>query len=230
MLLNKKDQEFVKNIFLKKLRSNIRILVFTSDKHCQYCKQTLQIADELASLSKKIYIKNYDIDSEYQLALDLGVDKVPAIVFQQKQEDWKDYGIRLFGIPSGYEFNTLIEDIVMISTGDSGLSKKTKETLRKIKKPVHFQVFITPTCPYCPKSVQLAHQIAMENPFISADMVEATTFTPLAIKYNVRGVPKIVINEKTKKGWKHPLSYRSNYHTHPVLFFKSHGGKRIKCA
>ena len=67
-----------------------------------------------------------------------------------------------------------------------------------MSKPVHIQVFITLTCPYCPMAVQLAHEMAMESTLIKSDMVEATEFPHLTYKYNVAAVPKIVINETTE--------------------------------
>lgn len=44
--------------------------------------------------------------------------------------------------------------------------------------------------------MRLAHKLAIASDYIRADMVEAMEFPHLAIKYNVRGVPRIVINEK----------------------------------
>jgi predicted DsbA family dithiol-disulfide isomerase len=43
--------------------------------------------------------------------------------------------------------------------------------------------------------VVLAHRLAMESEWITADMVEATEFPHLANKYQVYGVPRTVINE-----------------------------------
>jgi glutaredoxin len=60
---------------------------------------------------------------------------------------------------------------------------------------VHFQVFVTPTCPYCPQAVRLAHKLAIESDLIRADMVEAIEFPQLSNKYHVHGVPRTVINE-----------------------------------
>jgi alkyl hydroperoxide reductase subunit AhpF len=57
------------------------------------------------------------------------------------------------------------------------------------------QVFVTPTCPYCPQSVVLAHQMAIASPMVRGDMVEATEFPQLSNKYQVMGVPRTVINE-----------------------------------
>jgi glutaredoxin-like protein len=93
------------------------------------------------------------------------------------------------------EFTALIEDIVMVSQGTTNLSEEVREKIRRIQKPIHIQVFVTPTCPYCPKAVRTAHQFAMENPHIVADMVEATEFAELAERYRVFAVPKVVIND-----------------------------------
>ena len=36
----------------------------------------------------------------------------------------------------------------------------------------------------------------MASDYITSDMVEVSEFPHLAVKYNVQGVPKIIINEK----------------------------------
>jgi glutaredoxin-like protein len=98
-------------------------------------------------------------------------------------------------MPSGYEFSTLINDILAVSRRNSGLTETTREFLKQLNQPVHLQVFVTPSCPYCPRAVLLAHQMAMENPqMIRAEGVEATEFPELANRFNVRGVPQTVIN------------------------------------
>jgi thiol-disulfide isomerase/thioredoxin len=67
--------------------------------------------------------------------------------------------------------------------------------LKNLDKPLLLQVFVTPSCPHCPRAVLLAHQMAMENPqMIRAEGVEATEFPELANRFNVRGVPQTVIN------------------------------------
>jgi glutaredoxin-like protein len=99
------------------------------------------------------------------------------------------------GLPYGYEFKPLIEDIINVSKGETNLSEETKEKLRKVNRPIHIQVFVSLTCPYCPIATSLAHKFAFENDYIKSDMVEISEFPHLAQKYSVMGVPKIVINE-----------------------------------
>jgi len=121
------------------------------------------------------------------------VDKVPATVIR----NGKDYGIRFYGLPAGYEFSTLLDAILAVSMGDSGLLPASREKLAKLAQPLHLEVFVTPTCPHCPRAVRLAYQFAMENDNIRADAIEATEFPDWATRYRVHAVPKTVVNESS---------------------------------
>jgi glutaredoxin-like protein len=193
-LLKEEDRNHLIEQF-KSLKSPVKIVVFTQKMECQYCKETRMIGEELAALSDKISLEVYDFEEDKEIVETYNIDKIPATVIMKGGDAPKDYGIRYFGIPSGYEFSSLIEDIMMVSGGDSGLSTATKEMLAKLEEPVHLQVFVTPTCPYCPQAVLLAHKLAFESDKVQADMVEAIEFPHLSMKYQVQGVPRTVINE-----------------------------------
>ncbi len=196
-LLSQQDAEYIRNDFEQNLQYPVRLHVFTQDFECMYCKETRQICEEVAALSDKIELVVHEFVQDKEIAEKFGVDKIPAIVITRVGEDGEeiDYGIRFFGIPSGYEFMSLLEAIKLVSTGKLALSPATLEQIKKIDRPVHIQVFVTPTCPYCPRAVMLSHQLAFASPNIRADMVEATEFPHLAAKYQVMGVPRSVINE-----------------------------------
>jgi glutaredoxin-like protein len=182
----------VSRIFAENLEGEVKIRYFTQDFECEFCKETRTLLEELASLSQKISLEVYDFVSDAEKAKELGVDKIPATILSGK----KEYKVRYFGIPSGYEFSSLIEDIVDVSKGRSRLPPHLVNKVRNITKPIHIQVFVTPTCPYCPKAVRIAHQLAIENLNITADMVESIEFPHLANRYSVMAVPKTVINDK----------------------------------
>ncbi len=129
----------------KSLEIPVKMVVFTQQMECQYCKETRMIAEEIADLSDKISLEVYDFEKDKEIVETYSIDKIPATVIMRGGDNPKDYGIRYFGIPSGYEFSSLIEDIIMISGGESGLSQSTKEYLSNLKDPVHLQVFVTPT-------------------------------------------------------------------------------------
>ncbi len=193
-LLKDKDKEMLKEEF-KKLEQPVKLVVFTQKMECQYCAETRMIAEEISALSDRISLEVYDFEADAEVAEHFNIDKIPAMAVTKGGDQPKDYGIRLYGIPSGYEFSTLIEDILMVGRGDSGLTAETKSYVANLAKPLHLQVFVTPTCPYCPRAVLLAHQLAFESDNIRGDMVEAIEFPHLSMKYQVQGVPRTVINE-----------------------------------
>jgi alkyl hydroperoxide reductase subunit AhpF len=87
---------------------------------------------------------------------------------------------------------------VNVSRGRTDISDKTRELLKEVKTPIHIQVFVTLTCPHCPVAATIAHKFAIESDLIKADVVDASEFPHLALKYAVMGVPKVIINEKTE--------------------------------
>jgi glutaredoxin-like protein len=195
-LISEKDAEQLRGQFETELVNPVKLINFTQAVECQFCAETRQIVEEIAALSDKISAEIYDFVTDKAAAEMYDIDKIPAIALVRVEEGGdRDYGIRFYGIPSGYEFTSIIEDIFDVSKGDSGLQPKSKEAVAGITESVHFQVFVTPTCPYCPQAVRLAHKFAMESDLIRADMVEAIEFPHLANKYSVYGVPRTVINE-----------------------------------
>lgn len=190
-MLKERDKEEIKKRFAE-LKNPVKLINFTQTLECMYCNETRALIEEVGELSEFIDVQVYNFIEDKAMAEKFGIDKIPATIVMGE----KDYGIRLYGIPSGYEFSTLLEDIIMVSNKESGLAPETKQKLAEIKDPLHLQVFVTPTCPYCPSAVLLAHKFAMENDNITGDMVEATEFPHLANKYSVMGVPKTVANDK----------------------------------
>lgn len=191
-LIPQKERDILTKQFSEKLVNEVRLVVFSQEVPCLFCKETELVVTELAEISPKIKVEKYDFVKDMMKAKEFRIDKIPAIAVIGK----KDYGVRFYGIPSGYEFNSLVGAILDVSRAESGLSQKTKDVLKLIDNSVHIQVFVTPTCPLCPAAVRLAHRLAIESDMVWADMVESTEFVPLAQKYSVTGVPKIVINEK----------------------------------
>jgi len=142
MLLPENIKNEVRERF-KELEGPVRIVNFTQRLECQFCSETRQLMEEVAELSDLITLEvlNFQVDSDR--AREMGIDKIPATVVTGSGE--KEYGVRFFGIPSGYEFSTLVEAIVSVSTGDSGLKQSTRERLAELDTPIHLQVFVTPT-------------------------------------------------------------------------------------
>ncbi len=185
-------KERIKKELEDKMKNSVKIMVFTQEVECQFCAKTRQLVEELAALNDKIEAKIYDFVADSETAKKYGVNMVPAIAILGK----KDYGIRFYGIPYGYEFQTLMETIINISRGKTDLSEKVKKKLEEMSVPIHIKVFVTLTCPYCPMVASIANKFAVENDSIRVDVVDVSEFLHLAQKYGVMGVPKKVINER----------------------------------
>jgi glutaredoxin-like protein len=201
-MLGKDVREATKKRFDAELVGPVTVLHFTGEqsrlvlpgsRRTQdgfFCKETRRLLEEVASLSDKIDLRIFDVKSDAGKAAAHGIDLIPATVLTGARE----YGIRFFGIPSGHEYVSLVEAIIDVSKGATSLADRTKEALRTVSREAHLQVFITPTCVYCSQVVRLAHQFALESPFIKADMIESQEFPKLADRFGVRGVPRTVIN------------------------------------
>jgi glutaredoxin-like protein len=188
------DAKQVKEI-LSKLSNKVKLVYFTQELECQYCRETHQLMQELIELGDgKIELETYNFITDKDQVEKYKIDKIPATVVSSGD---KDFGIRYYGIPSGYEFSSLLEDIQQVANGEPSVSEETKKQIEKITQPLRLQVFVTPTCPYCPSAVLMAHKLAMLNENITADMVEATEFPHLSLRYNVQGVPRTMIGEKS---------------------------------
>ena len=188
-ILDDDDRAEVQGV-LEDLTDPIEVHVFTEDD-CQYCDETVALVEDIESLTDKITVETHEMDDP--LAEELGADFYdggPVTVITR--EDIR--GVRYFGIPSGQEFASFLQDLISVSTGETDLSESIKAELAEIDEPVDITVFVTPTCPHCPRAVETAHNFAIENEHIESNMVEAQEFMELSQEYGVRGVPQINVN------------------------------------
>ena len=124
----------------------VNILFFGSKEQCEYCDDTLKLVEEVASLSDQLSVQTFDVEADATVAENYNVSLTPGLVIAGVGEDEPiDYGVRYAGIPSGHEFSSLIQDLLLVSGRDFGLSKQTRDFLAALKEPVYLQVFVTPT-------------------------------------------------------------------------------------
>ncbi len=139
-LLDEQAQTQVKQQ-LEELKGPVKLVVFTQELECAYCRENTALAQEVADLSDQIEIEVYKFALDKEAARRYNVDKIPAIVVEGE----KDYGVRFYGVPFGYEFASLLEAIQAVSAGDSALAPESREMLAGLKEPLHLQVFVTLT-------------------------------------------------------------------------------------
>ena len=192
-LLSEQDRQTVRG-HLAVIEDPVRLLFFTqtfgAPDTVMIAKQVL---DEIVSLNDHLSLEEVNFVLEQERARQYGVEQIPTVVLLKGDQDTR---IRFLGAPAGYEFMSLIEAVILAGTNDSGLTPESRALVAAhVTTPLEIQVFVTPTCPHCPRAVTLAHRLAVESPMITASCVEATEFMDLSRKFRVTGVPKTIVNE-----------------------------------
>jgi len=190
---------------LGEMKEPVTLLLFVeTGEHCEACETQQALLEMLADLSDQLALEVHDLDEDTEVAAQYGVDLAPATV----PLGALDHGIRFYGLTAGQEFSSLLHAVLMISHGSSGLDPGLDHLVEAIDVPVDLKVFVTLTCPYCPKMVHVANQFAYANDQIRAQMIEASEFMELAQTYGVEGVPRTVINDTTAiEGAQPPQSF-----------------------
>jgi len=188
-ILSNDDKQEVENL-LTEMEADVTVSLFTSDD-CQFCDETVELNEELAALNDHVDLEVHDLESDAAEEFDAAKYGVgPVTVLSSEGVS----GVKYFGIPSGMEFSSYLQDLIAVSTGQTELDEGVLDELADIDEDVEIKVFVTPTCPHCPGAVQTAHSFAMENENVQAEMIEAQQFMDVAQEYGVRGVPQINVN------------------------------------
>ena len=191
-LLSEQDRQTVRG-HLAVIEEPVRLLFFTQTFGApDTVTIAKQVLDEIVCLNDHLTLEEVNFVLEQDRARQYGVEQIPTIVLLKGDQDTR---IRFLGAPAGYEFMSLIEAVILAGTNDSGLTPDSRALVAEhVTEPLNIQVFVTPTCPHCPRAVTLAHRLAVESPLITASCVEATEFMDLSRKFRVTGVPKTIVN------------------------------------
>jgi alkyl hydroperoxide reductase subunit AhpF len=160
------DRETVRELFARELVADVELLFFTRShaastepgaEQCETCDDTHELLDELVGLSDRVQLTTCDVAVDPQTSVRYNVTAVPTVLLRRVKSDENraapggdapgqpnGAGVRFVGLPGGYEFTTLIADIVDVSRGVSGLAAETLDAVRAIAAPTHIQVFVTP--------------------------------------------------------------------------------------
>ena len=198
-LIPAQEKNRLKRDFRKHLKGDVSLRVFTQrpspiaipGRDCRYCPQVVRLMEELAALSPKLQLETLDYYAEADAARESGVTRIPAVVLGSDGSE----RIRFYGLPMGYQLPVLIDSIKSVSRGATRLSVNSRKQLRRVNRPVHVQVFVTPGSETSAGMALLAHAMAVEGAHVTADVIEAEEFPDLARRYGVRQVPLTVINE-----------------------------------
>jgi alkyl hydroperoxide reductase subunit AhpF len=152
-LISPSDQQKLRESFAEMTRP-VRLLFFTQTLGCETCLQTRQILEELPPLSERIAIEEVNLILEPDRAKTYGIDRAPAVAIAYQEglpgsttpeNIWQDSRIRFLGTPSGYEFMSLVQAVLLAGGRGSRLSADSHELIAAVNQRVTLQVFTTPT-------------------------------------------------------------------------------------
>ena len=187
---------------LARLTRPVRLAIYTRADGCDTCADTVAIGEEVAALSALLSVERHDLDRP---GVTSGVDHAPAIVVLRSVDGaFVDLGVRLVGAPIEHELTALADAILIAGGDDAGLGEDSLRRLATLTRPVHIQVFSTPTCVYCPRAVAVAHRLAAASALVSATAYSVIEFPDLIRRYRVTGVPKIVVDTGVELLGAHP--------------------------
>lgn len=179
---------------LQALNQPVRLVFFGQSIDCDTCGEARRLLAELAEASAMVAVEELNLVLDREAAQHYGIDRAPGIAVAGPG----DARVRFLGAPLGHEFGSLVDAVVTVSTGHPDLSEDTRARIATLARPVHIQVFSTPTCTYCARAVDLACRLAVESPLVTATAISAVEFPDLVRRHRVTGVPKIVMNDRVE--------------------------------
>ena len=199
-VLNKANLDDLTDKFESQLNSPVSLRLFTQNnseliiagRKCDTCLTTEKILTEISSISDKLNLEIIDIYKTTDESSDLKVNRIPATIIGQTGR------AIYYGIPSGYEFSTLVNSIINASRDCQNLSVDTIKNLTEIENLIKIKVFVTPSCKYCPEIAELTLSLALQFSNIQTEVIEIQEYPELANNYHISTVPVTVINDKIR--------------------------------
>ncbi len=139
-MINDEQKKQIQEI-MGRMEAPVKLVHFTQEINVEFAREARGLLEELSELSDNLSLETYNLQLDREQAAQWKIDRVPATAVVGE----KDYGIRFYGVPMGYEFSSLLDAILSVSKADSGLESETRETLQKLTQPLHLMVFVTPT-------------------------------------------------------------------------------------
>lgn len=192
-LISDNDIKIIKDNYWSRLTNAVKLVYINKRGECQYCKTISQLYKEISGITDKISLEElYIEDLPKDFIEEYNIIEAPVVIIKGRNKGL----IKFYGIPSGMEFPSFIESIVKISNGEVDLPDEVISKVKSIDMKVNIKIFVTPSCPYCPKMVSTGFMFSILNENIEVEAFESIEFPDIAEKYDVHAVPKIVINDK----------------------------------
>ena len=198
-----REQEYIRDAFRQSLTGPVKVEFFTQRpapvfipgrEECRFCEDIQQMLEELAALSEKVSLRVHDLAKASTEAQKYGVVRAPATVVRGVL----NRPIVYYGLPGGTFFSVLIDVFVAVSRNGTDLQPAVKKKLKRLKRHLPVQLFVTPEDPHGPDLARALAALALENGKLHLSIVEIAEFPALAKELAVEAVPVTLIDGRVR--------------------------------
>jgi len=159
-------KKVIQETFFQEMKENVAVEVYTKPGvNDQFNEAAVSLVKALSALTDKLKVSFHKVGDEQSIKRN--VQRTPTVLIAPDK-----YRLRYTGAPLGEEGRSLLVAILMASTGKSVLTPPSMERVAGLKEKRDIQVFVSPTCPYCPQQVLAAFSAAIAKPdLVSAEIV-----------------------------------------------------------
>ncbi|MGL5543781.1 MAG: thioredoxin family protein, partial [Cetobacterium sp.] len=176
----------------ERFTTNIKIIAVLNES--ELSKNISGFLTEISDISDKITLKIYKEKENPELEKKIKLENYPTIAIIDSENNFR--GVKFSGLPSGHELNSFILALYNIAGPGQEISTDLKTKIATIDKNVNLKIAVSLSCSLCPEVVTGAQRLAIENSKITAEMIDIFTFPNLKDKFNLMGVPALIINDK----------------------------------
>lgn len=180
----------LKGIF-DKFQNSVKIVSILNDS--ELSQNIKNFLTEISNISDKIDLKTYKLGENPELERDISLNFSPTIAILDSSNKFR--GVKFSGLPSGHELNSFILALYNIAGPGQELSENIKNKIKGINRKTTLKIAVSLSCSLCPEVVIGAQRLAIENPNIEAEMIDIFEFPELKNKYNIMGVPALIIDD-----------------------------------
>ena len=165
--------------YLANLREPVELVASLGDD--DKSAQTRELLEEISAL--------HDLVSA---SFDGTDERKPSFVIRRGSdaEKW----VRFAGLPMGHEFTSLVLALLWAGGHPPKVDADLIEQIRALEGDYNFEMYFSLSCHNCPDVVQALTLMALENPRITATLIEGGTFQDEVEERGVMAVPATFLN------------------------------------
>ena len=165
--------------YLANLREPVELVASLGDD--AKSAQTRELLEEIAALHDMVSARFDGTDS-----------RKPSFVIRRASdaEKW----VRFAGLPLGHEFTSLVLALLWAGGHPPKVDADLLERVRGLEGDFEFEMYFSLSCHNCPDVVQALTLMALENPRITATLIEGGTYQDEVEARDVMAVPATYLN------------------------------------